>query len=81
LTETLVKKIPANVRVMIALVASPTLMVMAYVIYLLFWGNWTEIGFAGPVFSALGIFAYFVVISGRLPRFSKNTAQPTNLKN
>ncbi|MFT6372746.1 MAG: hypothetical protein ACJAZT_001500 [Gammaproteobacteria bacterium] len=67
------KKIPANVRVMIALVASPTFMVIAYSIYLLFSGKWIEVGFSGLIFSALGVFAYFIVFSGRLPGFSRRS--------
>jgi hypothetical protein len=67
------KKIPANVRVMIALVASPTLMIIAYSVYLLFSGSWIEVGFSGLIFSTLGIFAYFIVFSGRLPRFLKRS--------
>ncbi|MDO6694302.1 hypothetical protein Q4574_13490 [Aliiglaciecola sp. 3_MG-2023] len=60
-------KIPANVRVMIALVASPTLMVIAFSIYCILIGNWQEPGVSGIIFSALGIFAYYVVLVGRLP--------------
>ncbi|MFA3790887.1 hypothetical protein AB6T38_07200 [Aliiglaciecola sp. SL4] len=64
-----VGKIPANVRVMIALVASPTLLVIAFSIYCLWIGNWQEPGVSGVIFSALGIFAYYVVIVGRLPKW------------
>ncbi|MFQ3220580.1 MAG: hypothetical protein ACI96W_002951 [Paraglaciecola sp.] len=64
-------KIPANLRVMIALVSSPTLLLMAYIIYVLWQGKWSQISIAGVIFSLLGVFAYFIVITGRLPTFSK----------
>jgi hypothetical protein len=67
------KKIPANVRVMIGLVASPTLMIIAYSLYLLFMGQWIEVGFSGLIFSTLGVFAYFIVFSGRFPRIFKHS--------
>ncbi|MBU2877423.1 hypothetical protein KO530_07080 [Aliiglaciecola lipolytica] len=54
---------------MIALVASPTLMVIAFSVYSLFTENWREPGVSGIIFSALGIFAYYVVIVGRLPNW------------
>ncbi|GAC16233.1 hypothetical protein [Aliiglaciecola lipolytica] len=62
-------KIPPNVRVMIALVASPTLMVIAFSIYCLWIGNWQEPGMSGVIFSALGVFAYYLVFVGRLPKW------------
>jgi hypothetical protein len=66
-------KIPANARVMIALVSSPTLLLMAYIIYLLWQGKWNEISIGGAIFSLLGLFAYYIVITGRLPSFSNET--------
>lgn len=68
------KPIPANVRVMVALVASPTLLIIAFSVYSLVFGDWKAPGVSGVIFSALGFFAYYVVIVGRLPgwfRFKK----------
>jgi heme/copper-type cytochrome/quinol oxidase subunit 2 len=62
-------KLPANVRVMIGLVASPTLLVIAFSIYSVLYGNWQEPGISGIIFSSLGVFAYYVVIVGRLPQW------------
>lgn len=67
--QPLQKQIPANVRVMIALVASPTLLIIAFSVYSLLFGDWKAPGVSGIIFSALGIFAYYVVIFGRLPRW------------
>jgi len=58
---------------MIALVSSPTLLLMAYIVYLLWQGKWNEISIGGAIFSLVGIFAYSIVITGRLPTFSKKT--------
>lgn len=66
-TATSPAKIPANVRVMIALCASPTLMVLAFLFYNLVTAQWSEIGVSTIIFSVLGIFAYSIVILGRLP--------------
>jgi hypothetical protein len=68
-------KIPANVRVMIALVSSPTLLLMAYIIYLLWQGKWSEISIGGAIFSVIGVFAYYIVITGRLPASSNKENQ------
>lgn len=68
------KRIPANVRVMVALVASPTLLIIAFSVYSVLFDDWKAPGISGIIFSALGIFAYYVVIFGRLPswfRFKK----------
>ncbi|WJG09419.1 hypothetical protein [Aliiglaciecola sp. LCG003] len=63
------KKLPANVRVMIGIVASPTLLIIAFSLHAIFFGNWKDPGIGGIIFSALGVFAYYVVIMGRLPRW------------
>lgn len=63
-------KVPAQVRVMIALCASPTLMVIAFLFYNLLTAQWTEIGVSTLIFSALGGFAYYIVLLGKIP-FSK----------
>lgn len=60
-------KLPANVRVMIALCASPTIFVIGFLFYNLFLAQWTEIGISTLIFSALGFFAYSIVITGRIP--------------
>ena len=60
-------KLPANVRVMIAIVASPTLAVFAFVLYSVFTGSVSDFSVSGVIFSALCIFAYYLVIAGRLP--------------
>jgi hypothetical protein len=67
-----VNKIPANVRVMIAIVAFPTLLVLAFVLAAIVRGNWSDLSIGGAIFSALCIFAYFIVITGRLPKFFRN---------
>ena len=64
-----VSKIPANVRVMIALVASPTLMVVGMLLYTLFVDGWQFISISMIIFSLLCGLAYYVVISGHPPRF------------
>lgn len=64
-------KIPANVRVMIAIVASPTLMVIGFVLFSLFAGNWQDLGFSGLIFSLLGILAYYMVFTGKVPSLVK----------
>ncbi|GAA0855198.1 hypothetical protein [Aliiglaciecola litoralis] len=63
------KKLPPNVRVMIGIVASPTLLVIAFCVYALLYGNWQDPGVGGIIFSLLGVFAYYLVIFGRLPRW------------
>jgi hypothetical protein len=60
--------IPANVRVMIALVASPTLLVVGMLFYTLFFDGWQSISISMIVFSVLCMLAYYVVISGHPPR-------------
>ncbi|WP_340680777.1 hypothetical protein [Paraglaciecola sp.] len=70
--------IPANVRVMIALVASPTLMVIGMLFYTLFITGWQYITFSMILFSLLGIFAYYVVIAGKLPSLRAKPKKPQN---
>ena len=65
------KTLPANVRVMIALVASPTLLVVGMLFYTLFFEGWQNITISMIVFSLLATFAYYVVIIGRPPRLWK----------
>lgn len=60
-------KIPPNVRVMIAIVATPTLAVFAFVVYSVLTGGLINLSLSGVIFSALCFFAYFIVITGRLP--------------
>lgn len=60
-------KIPPNIRVMIAIVATPTLAVFAFVIYSIYTNGLGELSISGVIFSALCIFAYYLVIFGRLP--------------
>ena len=60
--------LPANVRVMIALVASPTLLVVGMLFYTLFFDGWQSISISMIIFSILCILAYYVVISGHPPR-------------
>ena len=59
--------IPANVRVMIGLVASPTLMVIGMLFYTLLVTGWRSITVSMVLFSLLGFFAYYLVIFGHLP--------------
>lgn len=60
--------LPANVRVMIALTASPTLLVVGMLLYTLFYDGWRSISVSMIIFSMLCILAYYVVISGHPPR-------------
>jgi len=62
--------LPANVRVMIALVASPTLLVVGMLFYTLFVDGWQKVSISMIVFSLLCALAYYVVISGHPPRLS-----------
>ena len=62
--------LPANVRVMIALTASPTIIVVGMLLYTLFFDGWRSISISMIIFSMLCILAYYVVISGHPPRFS-----------
>ena len=62
--------LPANVRVMIALTASPTLIVVGMLLYTLFFDGWQSISISMIIFSMLCILAYYVVISGHPPRFT-----------
>ncbi len=64
-------KIPANVRVMIGLVASPTLLVIGMLLYTLFTQGPLGISISMIIFSGLGLFSYFVVFTGRLPKFKQ----------
>ncbi|MDN4502491.1 hypothetical protein QX776_08760 [Alteromonadaceae bacterium BrNp21-10] len=64
-------KIPANVRVMIAIVASPTLAVLAFLFYSMFLGQWGDITYATGIFSALAFYAYYAVFTGRLLSFRR----------
>jgi hypothetical protein len=62
--------LPANVRVMIALTASPTLLVVGMLFYTLIFDGWRSISISMIIFSMLCILAYYVVISGHPPRLS-----------
>ena len=65
--------LPANVRVMIALTASPTILVVGMLFYTLFVDGWQKISISMIIFSLLCTLAYYVVITGHLPhlRFKK----------
>ena len=63
-------KLPINVRVMIAIVASPTLMVLFYMGVIIYRRAWQEISISGVIFSVLCIFAYYLVFIGKLPKFA-----------
>ncbi|WP_339726074.1 hypothetical protein [uncultured Paraglaciecola sp.] len=60
--------LPANVRVMIALTASPTLLVVGMLLYTIFVDGWQKVTVSMIIFSLLCILAYYVVITGRPPR-------------
>lgn len=60
--------LPANVRVMIALTASPTLLVVGMLLYTLFVDGWQKISVSMIIFSLLCALAYYVVITGHPPR-------------
>jgi hypothetical protein len=55
---------------MIALTASPTLLVVGMLLYTLFFDGWRSVSVSMIIFSMLSILAYYVVISGHPPRFS-----------
>ncbi|MFT6284962.1 MAG: hypothetical protein ACJAXM_001438 [Arenicella sp.] len=55
---------------MIALTASPTLLVVGMLLYTLFFDGWRSISVSMIIFSMLSILAYYVVISGHPPRLS-----------
>jgi hypothetical protein len=64
---------------MIALTASPTLMVVGMLLYTLFVDGWQKISISMIIFSLLCVLAYYVVITGQLPRLSiRKTKQTTN---
>lgn len=62
-----ISKIPPQVRVMIALCASPTLMVIAFFVYNMALQQWQEIGISTVIFTLIGLFAYYIVLTGRIP--------------
>lgn len=62
-------RVPPQIRVMVGIVACPLLLVIGYQLMLLFTGQWTEVSISGVIFSLLGVFAYYLVIIGKLPRF------------
>jgi len=49
------------------------LLLIAYIIYLFWQGKWNQISIGGALFSLIGVFAYFIVITGRLPTFLKKS--------
>jgi hypothetical protein len=53
---------------MIALTASPTLIVVGMLFYTLFVDGWDKISISMIVFSLLCALAYYVVFTGRTPR-------------
>jgi hypothetical protein len=72
------KPLPANVRVMIALVASPTLLVVGMLFYTLFIDGWQKVSVSMIIFSLLCTLAYYVVITGHPPRLSTKKRDETN---
>tara|TARA_R110002153_G_scaffold79650_1_gene203198 strand:- start:2 stop:196 length:195 start_codon:yes stop_codon:yes gene_type:complete len=59
---------------MIALVATPTLMVIGMLFYTLFVTGWQSVSISMIIFSLLGCFAYYVVIVGKLPSLRRKTS-------
>lgn len=57
--------LPANVRVMIALVASPTLLVMGMLFYTLLVQGWQYVSISMLIFSGIGVLCYYLVFTGR----------------
>lgn len=68
-----IQKLSPNIRVMIAIVASPTLMVIGYMGYIIVTAQWQELSVTGAIFTALGLFAYFIVFTGHLPGAGRRT--------
>lgn len=60
--------LPANVRVMIALIASPTLIVVGMLLYTIFVDGWQYVSISMIIFSLLCALCYYVVITGHPPR-------------
>ena len=65
------RPLPANVRVMIALTASPTILVVGMLFYTLFVDGWQKISISMIIFSLLCTLAYYVVITGHVPRLHR----------
>lgn len=61
--------IPINVRVLIGIVASPTLMVIWFVVNAMLQGQWKQLSVGGIIFTLLGVFAYYLVLVGKLPKW------------
>jgi hypothetical protein len=55
---------------MIALTASPTLLVVGMLLYTLFFDGWRSVSVSMIIFSMLSVLAYYVAISGHPPRLS-----------
>jgi hypothetical protein len=53
---------------MIALVASPTLLVVGMLLYTLFIDGWQKVSISMLIFSLMCALAYFTVITGHPPR-------------
>ncbi|MEP2653552.1 MAG: hypothetical protein ABJH06_16355 [Paraglaciecola sp.] len=64
--------LPANVRVMIALVASPTLLVVGMLVFTLFTKGWREVSTSMIIFTLLSVLAYYIVIVGNFPKFKRS---------
>lgn len=62
---------------MIALVASPTLLVVGMLLYTLLYDGWQKVSISMIVFSILSAIAYYVVITGHPPRLRLNKSKAT----
>ena len=61
-------QLPANVRVLIALVAIPAYFSIFAAVFQLYLGEW-EVSFSGLLYPALGVLAIYVALIGKLPKF------------
>lgn len=60
-------KVPANIRVMLAIVASPTIAIMVFQVFALMEGDWRSLLDVFNVFIVFGLMAYYIVFTSRLP--------------
>lgn len=67
--------LPANIRVLIGMVASPFLFAFFYIGYCLYIGEPGQISYAVVLFAAVGSAIYYVVFTGRMPFRRKKGAR------
>ena len=58
-----------NIRVLIGIVSFPALFAMGVVVYMMYNRMWSDISWGSLVFSGVGILIYYIVFTGRIPKF------------